>query len=83
MVMQMVEPCVKRSLYDKEVAGEMKKQNDIIKRKVDEVEFVVHKAQKKTATQEDFNKKIENNVRTHITHKLFILLLFVLYRRLV
>lgn len=34
----------------------------MIKRKVDECEFVIHKAQKKTASQEDTNKKIENNV---------------------
>ncbi len=41
--------------------NEFKKQNDVIKKKIDECEFVIHKAQKKTASQEDVHKKIEFN----------------------
>ena len=50
MVTQMLEPCVKRSIQERDILTELKKQNDAIKRKVDECEFIIHKAQKKTST---------------------------------
>ena len=58
----MVEPCVKRSLLDRDDLTDMKKNQDVMKRKVDECEFVIHKAQKKTASQLDIQKKMEYNV---------------------
>ncbi|CDW76060.1 UNKNOWN [Stylonychia lemnae] len=61
MVIQMLEPQIKRSIQDKEIIQQMQKHHDIIKRKIDECEFVIHKAQKKTAAQEDVHKKIEFN----------------------
>ena len=50
MMIQMIEPMMKRSIREKEVLNDMRKQNDLIKRKVDECEFIIHKAQKKTAS---------------------------------
>eukprot|EP00347_Sterkiella_histriomuscorum_P001564 403371548 len=61
MVLQMVEPQVKRSILERETIQEVKKQHDSIKKKIDECEFIIHKAQKKTASQEDVHKKIEFN----------------------
>lgn len=57
----MIEPISKRSIEDNETVKNLKQQNDLLKRKVDECEFIIHKAQKKTAKEEEFNKKIENN----------------------
>lgn len=57
----MIEPISKRSIEDNETVKDLKQQNDLLKRKVDECEFIIHKAQKKTAKEEEFNKKIENN----------------------
>jgi hypothetical protein len=42
--MELVEPCIKRTIQDREVITEVKKQNDLIKKKVDECEFIVQKA---------------------------------------
>lgn len=51
MVLAMVEPCVKRSINDRDEIMDMKRNQDMMKKKVDECEFVIHKAQKKTASQ--------------------------------
>jgi hypothetical protein len=41
----------------------MKNGHDAMKRKIDECEFIIQKSQKKTASNEEINKKIDNNVR--------------------
>lgn len=56
VIMELVEPCIKRTIQDREVITEVKKQNDLIKKKVDECEFIVQKAQKKTTLTDDLAK---------------------------
>jgi hypothetical protein len=58
IVMDLVEPCVKRSIQERDIILEIKKQNDIMKKKVDECEFIVQKAQKKTSTTDDLAKQL-------------------------
>jgi len=48
MVIDIMEPSVKRSIEDREQVIELKKFSEIIKRKVEECEFIIHKAQKRT-----------------------------------
>ena len=43
LLVQMIEPISKRSINDKEIIAEMKKANDLVRKKVDECEFVIHK----------------------------------------
>lgn len=57
-VMDLVEPCVKRSIQERDIILEIKRQNDIMKKKVDEIEFIMQKAQKKTSTTDDLAKQI-------------------------
>jgi hypothetical protein len=58
VVMDLVEPCVKRSIQEREIILEIKRQNDIMRKKVDECEFIVQKAQKKTSTTDDLAKQM-------------------------
>ncbi len=44
MVLAMVEPCIKRSVNDRDDIMEMRKVQDVMKKKIDECEFVIHKA---------------------------------------
>jgi hypothetical protein len=62
MVLQMVEPMVKRQIIERDFVAEMKNGHDAMKRKIDECEFIIHKSQKKTSSNEEINKKIDNNV---------------------
>lgn len=46
LIQDLVDPVSKRALEAKESSETLRKSNDVLKRKVEELEFVVHKSQK-------------------------------------
>ena len=62
MVMELIEPCVKRSLSERDLILVIQKQTEIMQRKVDECEFIVQKAQKKTTSVDDVAKQLSQLV---------------------
>ena len=57
LIQDLVEPVSKRAVEAKESSDTLRKSNDNLKRKVEEIEFVVHKSQKKSTIFEDINNK--------------------------
>lgn len=62
MVMELIEPCVKRSLSERDLILVIQKQTEIMQRKVDECEFIVQKAQKKSTSVDDVAKQLSQLV---------------------
>lgn len=60
MVMELIEPCSKRSIQDRDMILDVQAQTDVLQRKVDECEFVIQKAQKKTTATDDLAKQLSN-----------------------
>lgn len=58
LIQGLVEPINKRSLDAKEASDAQTKMNDILKRKVEELEFITHKSQKKSVIFEEINNKL-------------------------
>ncbi len=52
----MIDPCVKRSIQERDMIAEVKKQTEIMRKKVDECEFLIQKAQKKTLSVDDLSR---------------------------
>ena len=44
MVLSMIEPSVRRSLQDKEFLDDIRKDQESLRRKIDECEFIIQKA---------------------------------------
>ena len=62
MVMELIDPLTRRSIQDRESLIEVQAQTDVLQRKVDECEFVIQKAQKKTTAVDDLQKQLSNLV---------------------
>lgn len=63
MVLELVEPCVKRSVQEREMMGELRQAQALLRKKLDECEFIVQKAQKKTTNTDDLAKQLANLVQ--------------------
>jgi phage shock protein A len=57
-IQELLEPTIKRSIEDRELMDTFKKTTDSMKRKMDEIEYLVVKTQKKTTFFDDLDKKI-------------------------
>ncbi len=66
MVIELVEPIVKRSVLERETVAEVQQAQDLLKRKLDECEFVVQKAQKKTTNTDDLARQLASMVRKRL-----------------
>ena len=44
VILEMIDPCVKRSIQERDMIAEVKKQTEIMRKKVDECEFLIQKA---------------------------------------
>ena len=58
LIQDLVDPIQKRALDAKEASDAQRKGNDSLKRKVEELEFAVHKSQKKSVIFEEINNRI-------------------------
>lgn len=58
IIQELLDPTIRRSLEDKEIVNSLKKSLDLQKRKIEEIEFVIHKTQKRTTIFEEINKKM-------------------------
>ncbi len=60
MVMELIEPISKRSIQDRDMILDVQGQADVLQRKVDECEFIIQNAQKKTTATDDLAKQLSN-----------------------
>ena len=58
LIQDLVDPIQKRALDAKEASDAQCKASDSLKRKVEELEFAVHKSQKKSVIFEEINNRI-------------------------